>query len=547
MKYSSKTELSATGKLNAQGKRFNKRIEKITDNIYSAIGYGLANSILIRTDEGNIIIDTMESLTAAEQVKQEFDRISPQKTAAIIYTHGHTDHVRGASVFMDEETEVYAHAKTKDFFNQQFNQLEPVLTLRGARQFGVKVPKEYIPSNGIGPFLFMDQRKPQMVMPTKEFDTFMDLKVGKVHLQLVAAPGETDDHIFIWLPEEEIVFSADNYYPCFPNLYTIRGTTPRPVFQWIESLDKIRALNASIMVPSHAEPIFGKDRIHELLTVYRDAIQYVHDGVVRGMNEGKTPDELVAEIILPQHMKAYPELQELYGDVAQSVRAIFDGYVGWFDGNATNLNALLPKERAEKYIDLAGGYGCIMTEISKAMSTEEFQWAAELCDMLLAVDSDNPEVIHLKAEALFHLGLTTANANNRSYYLTQSLELKGEINSPVRTKEVQYAFAKKMDMEQFFLKMQLLLDPSKSADKMMIVNLYVTDEARGFQIHIRKGIAEIQSGQSLNKDISVKTTADQWKKIVLGIADPSINFTEGTLTLQGDEHIWKQFIALFHS
>lgn len=547
MKDISKTELSATEKLKAQGKRFNKRIEKVTDNIYSAIGYGLANSILICTDEGNIIIDTMESLTAAEQVKQEFDRISPQKTAAIIYTHGHTDHVRGASVFMDEGTEVYAHAKTKDFFYQQFNQLEPVLTLRGARQFGVKVPKEYIPSSGLGPFLFMDQRKPQMVMPTKEFDTFMDLEIGNVHLQLVAAPGETDDHIFIWLPEEEIVFSADNYYPCFPNLYTIRGTTPRPVFQWIESLDKIRALKASIMVPGHAEPIFGKDRIHELLTVYRDAIQYVHDGVVRGMNEGKTPDELVAEIKLPQHLKAYPELQELYGDVAQSVRAIFDGYVGWFDGNATNLAALLPKERAEKYIDLAGGFDIIMTEISKAMYTEEFQWAAELCDMLLAVDPDNSEVIHLKAEALFQLGLTTANSNNRSYYLTQSLELKGEINSPVRTKGVQYAFAKKMDMEQFFLKMQLLLDPSKSADKMMTVNLYVTDEARGFQIHIRKGIAEIQSGQSLDKDITVKTTADHWKRIVLGIEDTSAIFTEGRLTLQGDEHIWCQFIALFQS
>src|SRR5699024_12342539 len=116
-------------------KLFKQRVEKVTEGVYSSIGYSLANSILICTEEGNIIIDTTESLSAAEKIKEEFDKISPKKTAAIIYTHGHTDHIRGASVFMDEDTEVYAHSKTKEFFNEQFNMLEPILTHRGARQF----------------------------------------------------------------------------------------------------------------------------------------------------------------------------------------------------------------------------------------------------------------------------------------------------------------------------------------------------------------------------------------------------------------------------
>lgn len=547
MKITSETKTAATKKLEAHGKRFKKRVEKVAEGVYSAIGFGLANSILICTNEGNIIIDTTESLTAAEMIKEEFDKISPQKTAAIIYTHGHTDHIRGASVFMDENTEVYAHTRTKQFFNEQFNMLEPILTHRGARQFGIKVPKKYIPSSGLGPFLHMDRRKPEIIMPTKEFDDYLDIEIGGVHLQLVAAPGETDDHIYVWMPEKEIVFSADNYYPCFPNLYTIRGTTPRPVLEWIASLDKIRALNASIMVPSHAEPVFTKVRVNELLTMYRDAIQYVHDAVIRGMNEGKTSNQLADEIQLPPKLKAYPELQELYGDVAQAVRAIFDGYVGWFDGNATNLSPLPEKEKAVKYMELAGGFDQMMTALSQAMYTEEYQWAAELTDLLLAVYPDNVEVTNTKAEALFQLGLETANANNRSYYISQALELKGEIQLPERTKEIQYAFAKKMDLEQFFLKMKIMLDPIQCSNTEVSINLHVTDKNQWFQLHVRRGILEVQPEKTINHDLEVITTADEWKKVILHIIDLSTSMKEDLLEVNGHKNILDQFIHLFQS
>lgn len=545
METTSEKKTTATQKLEEHNKRFKQRVEKVTEGVYSAIGYGLANSILICTDEGNIIIDTTESLSAAEKIKEEFDKISPKKTAAIIYTHGHTDHIRGASVFMDEDTEVYAHSKTKEFFNEQFNMLEPILTHRGARQFGIKVPRKYIPSSGLGPFLHMDRRKPEIIFPTKEFDNHLDIEIGGVHLQLVSAPGETDDHIYVWMPEKEIVFSADNYYPCFPNLYTIRGTTPRPVLGWINSLDKIRALNASIMVPSHAEPIYTKERVYELLTMYRDAIQYVHDGVIRGMNEGKTPDELVDDIQLPPKLTAYAELQELYGSIAQAIRAIFDGYVGWFDGNATNLSQLPNKDRAEKYIELAGGFDQVMTAISQAIYTEEYQWAAELSDLLLTVSPDNVEITNTKAEALFQLGLETANANNRSYYISQALELKGEIQLPERTKEIQYAFAKKMDIEQFFLKMKIILHPMKSSDTEVTINLYLNDQEQWYQLHIRRGVLEVQTNRAKNCDLEITTTADEWKQIILSIKDLSSSLDENLLEINGQPSTLEKVIHLF--
>ncbi|WP_068672158.1 alkyl sulfatase dimerization domain-containing protein [Oceanobacillus sp. Castelsardo] len=534
-----------SGYLAEHAERFTKRVEKVHDGIYSAIGYGLANSILLVTNEGNIIVDTTESIEAAKEIRTEFNRISPQPTAAIIYTHGHTDHIRGASVFMDKGTKVYAHAKTKEFFNQQFNQLDPILTRRGARQFGVRVPRKYIPSSGLGPYLQVDRSKPQIILPTEEFNDSLELTIGDLKLMLVSAPGETDDQIFVWLPEKKVLLSADNYYPCFPNLYTIRGTTPRPVYQWIESLDKMRDLQAEYLVPSHTEPVYGSERINELLTMYRDAIQYIHDSVVRGMNQGKTPDEMVEEITLPSHLAAYKELRELYGDVSQSNRAIYDGYLGWFDGNATNLVPLNYKVRAKKIIGLAGGYERMLLEARNALDEEEYQWAAELSDLLLAVSPGDSDILSVKSEALFQLGLASQNSNNRSYYLSQSLEIKGDINYHPRSKEVQFAYANSMPIEQFFSQMAILLDPIKSKNETIHVCVKMIDSNVTYQVHVRRGVAEVREGEPQSSELEIGTTEKVWKEMIIGISDVQQALNEGNIQLQGDYNLFNRFVNLF--
>ncbi|MGP4066202.1 alkyl sulfatase dimerization domain-containing protein [Oceanobacillus sp. M65] len=533
------------GQLFEHAKRFTKRVEKVTDGVYSAIGYGLANSILLVTNAGNVIVDTTESTEAAKEIRAEFSSISPQPTAAIIYTHGHTDHIRGASVFMDENTKVYAHAKTKEFINQQFNQLDPILTRRGARQFGVRVPKELIPASGLGPFLKVDRSNPPLIIPTEDFADSLQLNIGDLKLKLVSAPGETDDQIFIWIPEKKVLLSADNYYPCFPNLYTIRGTTARPVYQWVKSLDKMRDLPAEYLVPSHAEPVYGSQKIDELLTMYRDAIQYIHDSVVRGMNQGKTPDELVEEITLPAHLQDYKELRELYGDVSQSVRAIFEGYVGWFDGNATNLAPLHYKARAKKLIDLAGGYENMLMEARGALVEEEYQWAAELSDLLLADTPGASDVLFVKSEALFQLGLASQNSNNRSYYLSQALEIKGDITFQSPTKKTQFTNANSMPIEQFFLKMAVLLDPKKSENEVIHVCANMMESNVTYQIHVRRGVAEVREGELVSPDLRIETTEEMWKKVILGIHGIDELLENGLMKVEGDRDVLVKFINLF--
>ena len=527
-------------------KRFKKRVEKVTEHIYCAVGYGLANSTLIITSEGNIIVDTTESIDVATEVKREFDKISPMPTAAIIYTHGHTDHVGGASVFMSEGTEIISNTKTVEFFNTQFNQLHQILDIRGARQFGVYLPTDHTPCSGLGPSLRLSRNKSKLLFPTKVFEGEMIVTIGDMSIELVSAPGETDDQIYIWIQDEKVLLGADNYYPAFPNLYTIRGTSPRPVLQWVRSLDSMRDLQAEYLVLGHTEPVYGKERISELLTMYRDAIQFVHDSTVRGMNLGKTPDQLVEEIVLPPHLQSYKELHELYGSVSQSVRAIYDGYIGWFDGNATNLEKLQPKVYAEKIARLAGGVDELRKEAQLALDKEDYQWAAELSDLILALAPHDEDVKRVKAEALTELGLRTYNSNNRSYYLSQANELKGNFRFPEKKPlQTRVSFAQAMPIESFFRNMTILLQPERCLTKVYSVNVFIKDCEENYKIKIRRGVAEIRSGMEADSLLSIKVKEMVWKDLIVGARYSEEVVRTGELELSGDLKQFQEFIELF--
>ena len=148
---------------------------------------------------------------------------------------------------------------------------------------------------------------------------------------------------------------GDNIYKTFPNLYTIRGTTHRDVIGWVSSLDKMRSYEPEYIFPSHTKPIIGSEDTMEALTIYRDAIQYVHDQTIRLMNEGYYPDQIIEMVELPASIKSSPYLSEFYGTVRWSVKSIFNGYLGWFNGNPADLDPLSRKEEAQRLAKLVGG------------------------------------------------------------------------------------------------------------------------------------------------------------------------------------------------
>jgi uncharacterized sulfatase len=177
------------------------------------------------------------------------------------------------------------------------------------------------------------------------------------------------------------------------------------------------------LVPSHGRPLSGEALISETLTDYRDAIRSVYEQTVAGMSRGLGPDELVETVRLPERLRDKPHLQEFYGTVAWSVRSIYSGILGWFDGNPTHLFPLSSAVRAGRMAALAGGTERLLEQGNKAQAAGDHQWAAELADHVLALDPDHAEARALKGAALIGLGRRQISANARNYYMTSAQQL----------------------------------------------------------------------------------------------------------------------------
>tara|TARA_R110002072_G_scaffold273413_2_gene434315 strand:+ start:49228 stop:50544 length:1317 start_codon:yes stop_codon:yes gene_type:complete len=422
---------AATRKLTEQSKQFEEQVIKVADNVYTAVGFSVSNVSMIVGDDGVVIVDTGMMVGDANRIAAEFRKISGKPIKAIVFTHSHGDHTGGAAAFLgSERPQIWAH---KNFGSEASPWKAGGLTfqnVRGARQAGFKLPPDQRINNGVAPARYPKRggavfSSGKETMPTHFLEgERISVNIGDVEIELVAAPGETNDEIFVWYPEGKVLFAGDNFYRSFPNLYAIRGTPNRSTRLWAESLGKMADTNAEALVGGHTNPVVGADQVKQVLNDYRDAVQFIHDKTVEGINKGLTPDELVEYVQLPERIASKDHLQPFYGHPDWGVRTTFNYYLGWFDGNPSNLFPLPPRAEAQRMAKLAGGKDKLVAGARAALADDDNQWAAQLADHLLAIDKDDAAAKEIKADALTKLADNMVNATARNYYLTVARELR---------------------------------------------------------------------------------------------------------------------------
>ena len=417
-------DTDAESMLRAHSHEFRPEIIKITDNVYMASGYGASNSAMIVGETGLIIIDTKESKSAARAVLEEFRAISGKPVKAIVYTHGHVDHTNGTTEFVgDDELEIYGRASFRENLMPD-SDVNPIIFARTARQFGFGLDSGEFINMGTSGRPIRDGEGEGYLPPTVTFDSDrFEITIEGVDLELVAAPGETDDQLYVWLPEESVLFPGDNIYKAFPNLYPIRGGMYRDVKVWADSLEKMRQEGAEHLVPGHSRPISGAEQVDGALGDYAAAIRHVYDETVKGMNEGKTASQLAETITLPENLSESPYLAEFYGMVGWGVKSVFNGKIGWFDGNPTTLLPLPEREQAERIIAMGGGAETVYTHLGEAIASGDHQWAMQLADYLLAAEHRTAEVVQIKIRALREIARLQINPTARNYYLSFANEM----------------------------------------------------------------------------------------------------------------------------
>jgi len=518
----------------------------VTEGVHVAIGFGLANSILIEGLKGNIIVDCTESNEVAAKVKAEFNKINDKPIKAIIYTHNHADHIFGAGVMAgNDNPEIYSHELTNYYIDRLLNIVQPVVGRRSIRMFGTQLDAKSHINCGIGPQLDSDENTTRSLLrPTKTFKDKLEVEIEGVKIHLAHVPGETDDQLYVWLPEKQVLLPGDNIYKTFPNLYTIRGTPYRDVKKWANSLDKMRYLEPAFLVPSHTRPIKGVEKIKEILQDYADGVRYVHDQTIRFMNQGLTANEITEKVILPPHLSQSPYLKEFYGRVDWSVKNIFNGYLGWFDGNATTLLPLPLKEKAEKMVALAGGMENLVSNAQNALKSKEYQWSLELADHILRLDPEHKLAQELRFESLTGLGSQQSNPNARNYFLSQALEMKGQSMDLIAERTTDMVHS--IPIQAIFEAMAVKTNPEKSLNYNKIAVFNFTDTSEKWSLHIRNGVTEIQPFAKENPDLEIKTTSKIWKEIVATIRKPLVAIAKGDLNIEGGIGNFSEFMDMFN-
>ena len=265
-------------------------IRQISDNVFYATGVG--NTFMVRTSEGNVIFDTGLILQSAKQLRMLKEEVSDGPVKYVVVSHSHADHSGGTKLWLEKGTQVIAHG---DFEEEQryLTELEPYFYGRNRTLFPW-IPEErpdieMLRYGGI---------EPDITVADWEVYSFT---LGGVEFQIIGTPGaEGADNVVLWLPQEKILLTGDFFgpqFPQFPNVFTMRGEKVRKPMEYVKSLDLLLALEPEVIAPSHLHPTRGKEQIAADMTRIRDAVQYVHDATVAGMNAGKSMGQLMDETL----------------------------------------------------------------------------------------------------------------------------------------------------------------------------------------------------------------------------------------------------------
>jgi len=389
-----------------------KEAVKITSFIFMA--KDISNAYLINTADGDVMVNT-GFMDNTERNKALFAPVRSGPLRYILLTQAHADHYGGVPAFKEPATKIVGGKKFNDTW-QYFHDLAPYLQKRSAKLWASTMKRG---SNPIPP----PKVVPDITVNDSSVDDSYTVELGGRKFELISTPGgESLDSICVWLPNEKIIFTGNLFGPVFlamPNLTTTRGDKPRLVVNYLQSLERVRKLGAELLITGHGDPIVGKEKIRLSLDKMYDAVLYVKNAVISGMNAGKTVHELMREITLPEQL----QIGQFHGKVSWAVRAIWEEHSGWFHYDSTTSLYGVPRSNINAdLVELAGGASKLAIRAATRLAEGKPLEAIHLLDIALGADASNKDALAVKKDALNAL-LSQCGGSN----LSEVMWLKSEI------------------------------------------------------------------------------------------------------------------------
>jgi alkyl sulfatase BDS1-like metallo-beta-lactamase superfamily hydrolase len=533
----------------------NHGLFKVTDRVYQVRGFDISNITFIEGETGFVVIDpltTAEPAAAALALMRKHRGEKP--VSAVIYTHSHVDHYGGVLGVLGED-DIAAGARIiapEGFLIEAVSEnvlLGNVMNRRATYMYGALLPRGprgHVDA-GLGKAVSLGQ--PSLVAPTESITrTGARLEIDGVEVVFQVTPGtEAPAEMNFFFPQLSALCMAENCTCHLHNLYTPRGAQVRDAKAWSWYIDEAIGLFADdteALFASHHWPRWGPGEARRFLTVQRDLYKYVHDQTLRLANHGLTPKEIAEDLALPPTLATEWHTRGYYGTLNHNAKAVYQRYLGWFDGNPANLHPLPPADAGRRYVDLAGGPDALIAKARAAFEAGDYRWVAEVVNHLVFADPANMSARELQADALEQLGYQAESGPWRAFYLTGAQELRNPMAASPTPRQAALAQLPRLPGGFLLDSLSVRLNgPKVGADEARF-GVHFTDTGETFLVEVTNAVMRHYEDRAADDAApTVHLARPQLVQLVTGAASLEGALADGSVRIEGDPGPFARYLG----
>ncbi|WP_245476162.1 alkyl sulfatase dimerization domain-containing protein [Bradyrhizobium sp. Leo170] len=460
---------------------------EVVPGVYQVRGADLSNLTIIEGEQGLTIYDPLISAETARAALDLYYQNRPRKSVvAVIYSHSHVDHAGGVRGIVDEadvksgKVRIFAPEGFLENFVAENLFAGQAMGRRASYMYGNLVAPGPQGSVTAGLGVTTSSGRVTLIAPTDLITKTGEKRViDGIEYEFLLAPGSEAPAEMMWyLPKFKLINTAEDATRTMHNLYTLRGAKTRDARLWPMYLNQALQMwgdQYDVQITMHHWPTWGNNEITQLLKVQRDTYKFMHDQTLHYANMGYTMRELPGLVTLPQSLANHWASQGYYGTQSHNVRAVYNFYLGYFDGNPATLNPLPPVEVAGKYVAAMGGPDAVMKLGREAFEKGDYRWGAELVNHLVFAQPDNQEAKNLQADILEQMGYQAESGPWRGFYLTGTDELRHGVKKRATGNPASADIVASMSPELLFGYMGVQLDARKADGKTLAIDWIFPD------------------------------------------------------------------------